>query len=477
MDALLGGLPVTEVVGDPGTTEITALELDSRRVVPGTLFCCVPGRRDDGHRFAADAVDRGAVALLCERALDLPVTQAVLAPGAVRPALAPVAAAFHGHPADALLTVGVTGTNGKTTVTHLVREVLAHAGRPTGLIGTLAGERTTPEAPDLQRLLAGCRDRGDRAVALEVSSHALTEHRVDGIVFDVVAFTNLSRDHLDHHGTMDAYFEAKASLFDDGRWRQAVVFADDPAGARLLARLARRGTGPGATAVHRSEAVDVVTEPGRTSFRWRGRPVDLALRGAFNVDNALVAAAVAVAVGVDEDDVAAGLSVAGPVPGRMEVVGTDPCTVVVDYAHTPDGLAAALAASRGLAGVGGRVVCVVGCGGDRDRGKRPEMAAVATGAAELTVLTSDNPRSEDPAAILAEMAAGALPGADVVVEPDRARAIDRAVGSGRPGDVVLVAGKGHESTQTIGDLVLPFDDRTVAAEALRRRTRDGEARR
>ncbi len=373
--------------------------------------------------------------------------------------------AFHGHPSRSLTTVGVTGTNGKTTVTHLVRSILEADGRPTGVIGTLDGARTTPEAPVLQATLARFVDEGKQAAVMEVSSHALDAHRVDGIVFSVGAFTNLSREHLDHHRTMEEYFAAKAALFDPSRCERPVIFVDDPWGARLAARL----TCGEVIAVRRAEAEEVTLAIGTTGFRWRGRRVSLPLTGGFNVDNALVAAAVGVALGVAEDRVADGLTAAPAVPGRMEVVrpGT-PVAVVVDYAHTPAGLAAALDAVRPLAG-GGRVFCVFGCGGDRDAGKRPEMGAVASRDADVVILTSDNPRSEDPGTILGEIRAGILPGTDLTVVADRSTAIRSAVDRARPGDLVLLAGKGHETTQTLGGSSVPFDDRLVAAAALETR--------
>ncbi len=462
---LLDDVPVAELRGDPTTTEVTAVEFDSRRVAAGALFCCIPGERTDGHDHAAEAVERGASSLLCEHFCDVGVAQVRVAPGCARPAMARVAASFWGHPARSLATVGVTGTNGKTTVTQLVRAVLEADGRSCGVVGTLAGERTTPESPDLQRTLAAMVADGRRAVALEVSSHALTQHRADGIEFDVAAFTNLSRDHLDHHGSMEAYFEAKASLFVPGRCRHAVVFADDPWGARLLGRL-RDGGGVPVTAVRADGAADVDLAAGSSRFRWHGHRVDLPLSGRFNVDNALVAAAVCGVLGVDDERVVAGLSSAAPVPGRMEVVGAGaPVTVLVDYAHTPAGLEAALDAARAVA-AGGRVLCVFGCGGDRDPGKRPLMGAVASTGADVVVLTSDNPRSEDPLAIIEAVRSGVVGHVEVTVEPDRAAAIRSAVGRARPGDVVLVAGKGHESTQTAGGATVPFDDRVEAAGAL-----------
>ena len=466
MTALIHDVDALEVRGDPATTDVRSVEFDSRRVRSGSLFCCVPGTRTDGHAFAAEAVGRGATALLCERLLDLDVPQVRVAAGTARPSMATVASAFYGHPSRALRMVGVTGTNGKTTVTHLVQAVLEHAGIRTGLIGTLAGERTTPESPDLQRRLAEFRDDGREAVALEVSSHALVQHRADGIVFEVAAFTNLSRDHLDHHGSMEAYFAAKASLFEPWRARSAVINVDDPWGHRLAAGL----DGSRVVPVRRSEATDLVASVGRTSFRWRGRAVRLPLTGGFNVENALMAATVATVLGVDEDTVAVGLAAAGPVPGRMEVVAEGPpVSVIVDYAHTPAGLEAALTAVRGLPGPA-RVVCLFGCGGDRDQGKRPQMGEVSSRLADVVVLTSDNPRSEDPMAIIGGIRAGVGAGTELVVEPDRARAIRLAVGLAEPGDVVLLAGKGHESTQSGGGRTWPFDDRAEARRALAART-------
>ncbi len=427
----------------------------------------MPGEHTDGHVHAAAAVRRGAVALVCERDLGLGVTEVLVRPGAVRTAMAVIAAAFHGYPARALTTVGVTGTNGKTTVTQLLRAVLEHAGRPTGVIGTLDGVRTTPEAPVLQASLARLRDEGRTSAVLEVSSHALTQQRVEGIRFDVAAFTNLSRDHLDHHGTMEAYFAAKSRLFELSRARLAVIDVDTPWGRRLA-----DATELEVLPVTREEAADIRLSLGSSAFLWRGRRVVLPLQGTFNVDNALVAARIALALGVDEDRIAEGLGLVGTVPGRMEPVDGDaPFSVVVDYAHTPEGLEASLAAARCLA-PGARVICVFGCGGDRDPGKRPEMGAVATAGADLVVVTSDNPRSEDPLAIIGRIVEGARSGATVEVEPDRAAAIDRAVEMARPGDVVLLAGKGHERTQTVGDRVLEFDDRTEAARALRNRLSD-----
>lgn len=469
MTDVLRDVDVLEARGDPASTAVLSVEFDSRRVRPGALFCCVPGTHTDGHDHAGEAVDRGATSLVCERFLDLDVTQARVAEGHSRPAMAVIAASFFGHPARSLAMVGVTGTNGKTTVTHLVRSILGHAGTRTATIGTLDGERTTPEAPVLQHRLAELVADGTKAVAMEVSSHALTQSRVDGIVFDIAAFTNLSRDHLDHHGSMDRYFEAKSRLFQASRARTAVINADDPWGRRLADRI--EADGRPVERVHRSDASAIELAVGSSAFRWRGRRVTVPLTGAFNVDNALLAASIAVNVGLDGDQVADGLRAADAVPGRMELVSEDePFAVVVDYAHTPAGLGVALSSARELSATP-RVVCVFGAGGDRDQGKRPEMGAAASRWSDVVVLTSDNPRSEDPMAIIGQIRAGVGDGVDVVVEPDREQAIRLAVGMARPGDVVVVAGKGHESTQTVGDRVVPFDDRQVARQALAGRSR------
>jgi UDP-N-acetylmuramoyl-L-alanyl-D-glutamate--2,6-diaminopimelate ligase len=470
MTQLLGQVEVAEIRGDASRVEITAVDFDSRAVVPGSLFCCVPGARTDGHDHAPEAVAAGASALLCERFLDLDVVQARLAPGRIRPAMAEAAAALHGYPARDLVMVAVTGTNGKTTVTQLVRSILDIAGRPTGVIGTLDGGLTTPESPVLQRLLADLRDQGRHAVAMEVSSHALAQQRVDGIVFDVAAFTNLSHDHLDHHATMDDYFAAKASLFEPSRARLGVVNLDDPWGERL-----GRTAGIPMVPVRRSDATDVAVSVGSIAFRWRGRPVTVALGGLFNVDNALMAASIASALGVDDDAIVAGLAHSEPVPGRMEVIAeAAPFSVVVDFAHTPAALEIVLSSARQM--TTGRIICVFGCGGDRDRAKRPLMGEVAGRLADLSVLTSDNPRSEDPAAIIDEVRAG-MPGhPELVVEPDRRAAIGIAVERAHPGDLVVIAGKGHETTQTVGARAEPFDDRDEARQALTRRFPSGAPR-
>jgi UDP-N-acetylmuramoyl-L-alanyl-D-glutamate--2,6-diaminopimelate ligase len=453
--------------------ELGAVVHDTRAVADGALFCCVRGARVDGHDLAPAAVEQGAVALVVDHELPLDVPQLVV--DDVRASLGPVAAAFWEHPSRHLTVVGVTGTAGKTTMTHLLASVFAAAGRPCGVIGTLTGARTTPEAPELQALLAEHRRRGDAAVAMEVSSHGLELGRVDATRFAVAVFTNLSQDHLDFHGTMDAYFAAKARLFTPAFTDRAVICADDPWGRRLLAQV--DAGGDVATTPYRlDDAADLRLTPGGASFSWRGAPVELQLAGRFNVRNAVGAATAAAALGVEPAAIAGGLSAAAPVPGRFEAVDAgQPFTVIVDYSHKPAALDQALQAARELVAGDGELTVVFGCGGDRDTAKRPLMGRVAARLADRVLLTSDNPRSEDPLAIIADIQGGIPAGAPVRTEPDRRRAIERAIASARPGGVVVVAGKGHETTQVIGDRTVPFDDRVVARDAIDHLTTAGAA--
>jgi UDP-N-acetylmuramoyl-L-alanyl-D-glutamate--2,6-diaminopimelate ligase len=463
LDALLAAVRGDTLVLEPpdsGAVDITAVVHHTRAVGDGALFCCVPGATIDGHDLAAEAAAAGATALLVEHrvASDLPQVVA----GSVRGALGPVAAAFWGHPSDDLVVVGVTGTSGKTTTTHLLGAVLEAHGWPTTVLGTLSGPRTTPEAPELQARLAAERDAGRRAVSMEVSSHALAMGRVRGTRFAVAVFTNLSHDHLDFHGDLDAYFEAKAALFTPAYSAAAVVNRDDERGRELL----RRSEVP-TQAYGLADADELVVGATGCSFRWHDEPVTLPLGGRFNVSNALAAATTAAALGVPPATVAAGLQAAAAVPGRFEAVDEgQPFAVLVDYAHKPGALAGALEAARDAAG-GARVLVVLGAGGDRDPSKRPEMGAVAGRLADRVVLTSDNPRREDPLAIIEAIRAGLPPEASATVEPDRRAAIAQALGEARPGDVVVIAGKGHEDVQVVGERSLPFDDREVARDALR----------
>jgi UDP-N-acetylmuramoyl-L-alanyl-D-glutamate--2,6-diaminopimelate ligase len=462
-EATLPGLGLLEsVVGDP-VTEIQALAMDSRRVTPGALFACVRGEARDGHDFAADAVAQGATALLCERPLDLAVPQIVV--GSVRRALGPVADAFYGHPSRALTVVGVTGTNGKTTTCALLHGIFEANGWATAAIGTLTQQRTTPEAPDLHGLLAGWRDGGGAAVAMEVSSHALVQHRVDAVHFAAGLFTNLSPEHLDYHHSMDEYFEAKAALFTSDRLDLALVNRADPWGRRLLDRL--EGSPLAAESFGPEDATDVELAPEESRFVWEGHRMAIRLGGRFNIINAVAAATCARALGVAPAVISEGLASVAGVRGRFEVVEAGQAfTVLVDYAHTPDGLTQALRGAREL--TAGRLLVVFGAGGDRDHDKRPLMGAAASSLADVAVVTSDNPRSEDPVAIIAAVVAGTTDPAKLIVEPDRRAAIAAALARASEGDVVLIAGKGHEPGQEIAGRVLPFDDVEVARDCLQR---------
>jgi UDP-N-acetylmuramoyl-L-alanyl-D-glutamate--2,6-diaminopimelate ligase len=466
-----------EVLGDVGRdappVEVTALAYDHRKVEPGTLFFCVPGFTRDGHDFAPQAVAAGAVALVVERPLQLGVPE--VAVPSVRAAMAPAAARFHGDPTAALEVVGVTGTNGKTTTCFLLRALLEAGGRRTGMLGTVANvvggreravERTTPEAIELQRTFREMLDAGDSACAMEVSSHALALGRADAIHWAVAIFTNLTQDHLDFHETMEDYFAAKRGLFEAGP-RTMVVNVDDAYGQRLAAEFPQAVTIGVDNPAAQLRATDVDTGLSGSSFRLESLELRTPLPGRFNVVNVLGAVAAARALGVDDATMARALPDAGRVPGRFEPVdeGQD-FLVVVDYAHTPDSLDNVLRAARDV--TARRVLCVFGCGGDRDRGKRPQMGAIATALADLVVVTSDNPRSEDPMAIIGEILEGA--GADAEVVPDRHDAIARAIDEARRGDVVVIAGKGHEQGQELAEgRKIPFDDVSVAREALRAR--------
>ncbi len=433
----------------------------------------MPGEKVDGHEFAAAAVEAGAGGLVVERELDLDVTQVVV-PDA-RAAMAPLAARFEGDPTGELGVVGVTGTNGKTTTAFLVREILEAAGTQCGLLGTVKQivggveegvERTTPEAIDLQATFRRMLGGGDRVCAMEVSSHALALHRCDEIHFGVALFTNLSQDHLDFHADMEDYFRSKRLLFEMGPGT-AIVNVDDAYGRRLAEEfecVTFSAEGREADLVAR----DVSLGPAGAEFMVGETPVRTALPGHFNVANALGAFAAAIALGIEPGAAAAGLAQAVPPPGRFEPIDEgQPFAVLVDYAHTPDSLENVLRAARRLGE--GRVISVFGAGGDRDRGKRPQMGRAGAELSDLAIVTSDNPRSEQPEAIIAEIIAGIDSREGVEVEPDRRAAIATAVARAQPGDTVVIAGKGHERGQEFEDgRKLPFDDREVAREELRR---------
>ncbi|WP_448623857.1 UDP-N-acetylmuramoyl-L-alanyl-D-glutamate--2,6-diaminopimelate ligase [Geodermatophilus sp. URMC 64] len=476
------------VGGDEAGTAVRGVTLASAEVRPGDLYAALPGARTHGVRYLPDAVARGAVAVLTDPtgrdealASGLPVC-VVDDPRAV---LGDVAARVYGDPGSRLTVIGITGTNGKTTTSYLVEAGFAAAGRDTGLIGTvqtrtrsgkavtaLPSVRTTPEAPVLHALLASMVEAGVTAVVMEVSSHALVQGRVGGLRFAAAGFTNLSQDHLDFHGDLEAYFRAKALLFD-GRAAVEVVDVDDAYGRRLVKAGTVTVSGTGADADW--TATDVATAPdGGSTFTLRGPggrtwPARLRLPGAFNVANAVLAVALLDAVGIDPGTALDGLA-GTVVPGRTEPVDAgQPFVAVVDYAHTPEAVRTALDALR--AAGSGRLITVLGCGGDRDPGKRAGMGAAAAEGSDVLVVTDDNPRSEDPAAIRAAMLAGTreVPQekrAEVLEVGDRRAAIAAAVGLARPGDTVLVAGKGHESGQEVAGEVTPFDDREVLREAL-----------
>jgi UDP-N-acetylmuramoyl-L-alanyl-D-glutamate--2,6-diaminopimelate ligase len=447
-----------DIIGD---ATIASVDFDSRRVSDGSLFCCLRGVRSDGHTFAETARSAGASALLVDHRLDVDLPQVVVSD--TRRAMGWLASSFFGHPSRALTLVGVTGTNGKTTTTSLISSILTSAGRSTGLIGTLTGVHTTPESPDLQAGLADFVQQGFSDVVMEVSSHALELQRVVGCHFDIAVFTNLGRDHLDLHGTEQRYFAAKARLFEPGLSDAAVVNIDDPHGRLLM----DAGTIP-TEGFGLADISEVAVSATHHSYTWRGRHIEVPIGGEFNVMNSLAAATTCAALGVDSATIAAGLADAPVVPGRFEaVVVGQPFAVIVDYAHTPDGLEKAIRAARQVAG-SGSVHVVFGCGGDRDRDKRPLMGATASRLADHVVVTSDNPRSEDPLSIINATVEGVPPDyrGRVVMEPDRRRAIEIALRQARSGDVVLIAGKGHEQTQTIADQVLEFDDRAVASDLL-----------
>ena len=473
-------MTLRELLGDgPDDVPVSGLAFDNRAVQPGTLFFCVPGFTRDGHDFAPDAVARGAAALVVARPLGLGVPEVVV--DDVRATMARAAARFHGDPTARLAVCGVTGTNGKTTTAFLVRSLLEGAGRRCGLLGTVKSviggverpvERTTPEAIDLQRTFRAMLDAGDDACAMEISSHALELRRVEGVRVAVAIFTNLTQDHLDFHPTMEDYFAAKRRLFASPLTAARVACADDAYGRRLAEEFPGTVTfAIDAEADYRATEVEF----GLTGSRFTARTPDgayaarLPLPGRFNVLNALGAWAAVRALGVAPQAIAAALPDAGRVPGRFEPVDEgQPFAVLVDYSHTPDSLENALRAARELADE--RVIVVFGAGGDRDRGKRPLMGEVAARLADVALLTSDNPRSEDPEAIIAEVLAGvpADARAQVEADPDRRASIHRAVAMAAPGDVVLVAGKGHEQGQEFADgRKEPFDDVAVAREALR----------
>jgi UDP-N-acetylmuramoyl-L-alanyl-D-glutamate--2,6-diaminopimelate ligase len=462
LERLVTALAPLEVRGG-APTDVTDLAYDTRAVVPGALFFCVPGSRADGHDFAPEAVERGAAALVVERPLEAAVPQLVV-PSA-RAAMAIAADEFFERPTEELLLAGITGTTGKTTTSFLLWSIFEAAGMEPGLIGTIesrvGGEarpavRTTPEAIDLQRTFRAMLDAGDRSCAMEATSHGSELGRLERVRFQALAFTNLSQDHLDFHESMDRYFEAKRRLFTEHEPAPAAaVNVGDDWGRRLADELRRLDRAPVLTYGVTADA-ELNTHPALERSQ---------LVGGFNAENVLAAAAVSRLLGVPDETVVEGVAAVSGVPGRFEAVDEgQPFTVLVDYAHKPGALEAVLRTARRL--TSGRLICVFGAGGERDRGKRPLMGRVASELADVVIVTSDNPRSEEPLAIIDEIVAGVVGSPEV--EPDRRAAIARAVGEAQEGDVVVIAGKGAEQGQEFADRKIPFDDREVTREELRR---------
>jgi UDP-N-acetylmuramoyl-L-alanyl-D-glutamate--2,6-diaminopimelate ligase len=473
LEALIRALAPIDVVGET-RIDVCDLAYDATRIGPGALFFCVPGARADGHDFAPLAVERGAVALVVERALPLETTQLVVEDA--RAAMAMAADTFFDAPTASLEVAGATGTNGKTTTAFLLRSILSATGRQTGLVGTVEwvvggkarpAPHTTPEAIDLQRLFREMLDAGDTSVAVEASSHGSTLRRLDRVRFDALVFTNLSQDHLDLHGTMEDYFQAKRRLFTGPVPPPAAVNVGDEYGRRLADELADAHRAPIVTFGFADDAEVRPSElelgAGGSRFVAAGIPLETPLRGRFNVENVLGAVAAGLLLDLDDDAIAEGVRAMAGVPGRFEAVDVgQPFAVIVDYAHTPDSLDRVLESARDLGE--GRVITVFGAGGDRDRGKRPLMGRIARDRADIAIVTSDNPRSEAPLAIIQDILQGTGP--DIEIDPDRRSAIGRAIALAAPGDVVVVAGKGHEQGQEVGGVVEPFDDRVVVRDAL-----------
>ncbi len=475
LERVIAALAPAEVLGRAPVV-VGELAYDARVVSEGALFFCVPGAQADGHDFAAEAVARGAAALVVERPLDLPVPQ-ILVRNARR-AMALAADVFFEQPTRELEVAGVTGTNGKTTTAFLLHSVLDAAGRRPGLLGTVESRvggrrrevlRTTPEAIDLQRTFREMLAAGDRSCAMEASSHASALDRLVGVRFAALVFTNLSQDHLDFHGTTERYYEAKRRLFLEGERPAAAVNVDDEHGRRLATELEGLGHERlltfGLESGAELQPSGIELSPAGLRLSLDGLELRTRLLGRFNAENVLGAVAAARLLGVPDEAIEVGIASLPGVPGRFEAVEAgQPFTLLVDYAHTPDSLENVLRTAREL--TRGRLICVFGCGGDRDRGKRPLMGAIATALADRVIVTSDNPRSESPGAIIEDIVAGAGP--DVEIEPDRPSAVSLAVEGAGPGDVVVLAGKGHEQGQQLADRTLPYDDRRAAREALRR---------
>lgn len=448
-----------------GSLEVLISDItnDSKQVSHGSMYCCVVGDHTDGHDFAQDALNAGASALLVERKLPIDCAQVIVSDA--RRAMGEMASAFYDHPSKRMRVVGITGTNGKTTTAHLLGAIFRQQGLNTEVFGTLSGARTTPESCDLQRNLWQAVNSGVQAVVMEVTSHALVLQRIVGTQFDAVVFLNLSPEHLDFHKTLEQYFAAKASLFNKRFTNLGIVNGDDVHGQLLLDAADIETLSFGLCDV---EMIEIT--PQSHSYIWRNNTVHVAVGGKFNVLNSLAAATVAASLGVDVVDIVSGLAAAGTVAGRYQAISADtPFDVIVDYAHTPDALRRVLESTREVIVPGGKIILVFGCGGDRDTAKRPMMGMVAALGADRVIVTSDNPRSEEPSDIAQQIMSGiddAVGRSHVSVELDRRSAIELALMTARKGDVVIIAGKGHETTQTIGNRVLPFNDAQVANELI-----------
>jgi UDP-N-acetylmuramoyl-L-alanyl-D-glutamate--2,6-diaminopimelate ligase len=484
---IINDVPVVQMFG-PMDTEIAGITTDSRAVRDRWCFVATEGEHVDGHRFIQQAIERSAGCIVLQRRqyeetyaglLTASYCQhggvSVLVVEDSRIACAILADRFHRSPASQLFLVGITGTNGKTTTAFLIKQILEAAGYRTGLIGTIEyhigktiepARFTTPPAEELHALFARMTQAGCTAAVMEVSSHALALRRVHGLRFDITIFSNLTQDHLDFHGTLDAYRDAKRLLFGAHTKSHALINADDPAGALMGAAAGKKKRSYGTAARSAFRMTDVTASRRGTSFLldWKGGSFRVAspMVGSFNAYNLAAAAAVGCLVGLDGAAIARALKRVRSVPGRFErILSEDGVLAIVDYSHTPDALEKAVGTARSLAGSEGRVLTVFGCGGDRDRGKRPIMGAVASRGSDLAIVTSDNPRTEDPDAIVNDILTGIVTGADVHVQPDRRAAIRFALKQASPGDVVLVAGKGHETYQIIGTRKRPFDDREI----------------
>lgn len=448
-----------------GSLEVLISDItnDSKQVNHGSMYCCLVGDHTDGHDFAQDALNAGASALLVERKLPIDCAQVIVSDS--RRAMGEMASAFYDHPSKKMRIVGITGTNGKTTTAHLLGAIFRQQGLNTEVFGTLSGARTTPESCDLQRNLWRAVNSGVQAVVMEVTSHALVLQRIVGTQFDAVVFLNLSPEHLDFHKTLEQYFAAKASLFNKRFTNLGIVNGDDVHGQLLLDAADIETLSFGLCDV---EMIEIT--PQSHSYLWRNNSVHVAVGGKFNVLNSLAAATVAASLGVDVVDIVSGLAAAGTVAGRYQAVSADtPFDVIVDYAHTPDALRRVLESTREVIVAGGKIILVFGCGGDRDTAKRPMMGMVAALGADRVIVTSDNPRSEEPSDIAQQIMSGiddAVGRSHVSVELDRRSAIELALMTARKGDVVIIAGKGHETTQTIGNRVLPFNDAQIANELI-----------